>query len=85
MLGSLYTLVDDRTECKPAGGAGWKLIKDVMHFQSGAALDPAVCGRFARLVRDVCGQVARPRGRGAEVRPGQAPRAGGVSINVDLP
>ena len=33
MLGYLYTLVDGRTECKPAGGACERPIKDVMHRQ----------------------------------------------------
>ena len=31
MLGYFYTLVDGRTECKPAGGAVQEPIKDVMH------------------------------------------------------
>ena len=33
MLGSSYTLVDGRTECKLAGEAVGKPIKDVMHLQ----------------------------------------------------
>ena len=32
MLGYFYTLVDGRTECKPAGGMGEQPIKDVMHY-----------------------------------------------------
>ena len=40
MLCFLYTLVDGRTECKPADAAAGKLIKDAMHRQTGGGLDP---------------------------------------------
>ena len=55
MLCSLYTLVDDRTECKPADGAREKPIKDVAHPRrprQGQGLGPqarspeGVAGRF---------------------------------------
>ena len=46
MLGFFYTLVDGRTECKVAGGAFGKPIKDVMGCQSGGDTRPAA--RFAR-------------------------------------
>ena len=40
MLGYFYTLVDGRTECKPAGGMGEQPTKDVMHRQSAGVLNP---------------------------------------------
>ena len=48
MLGALCRLVDGRTECKMAGGAAGKPIKDVMHLQTQASSPPTARMKFGR-------------------------------------
>ena len=48
MLCSLYTLVDGRTECKPAGGTAGKPIKDVMGYAETAKRTSAKIQRPGR-------------------------------------
>ena len=59
MLGSLYTLVDGRTECKRAGNTFGHPIKDVMHRHSGDVPRPAAAGGSPGSFRGLsCGRCA---------------------------
>ena len=56
MLGYLYTLVDGRPECKPAGGGPGAPIKDVMHYSRPGREDVpgmAGCAPSARPMRPI--------------------------------